>query len=183
MPDLDNSFVLISPRSRIAVHSSGVSDKVRVGPEYQVDRIPHVDKENYNPKEEDLILWRPSHDISEKEIDNFISLAVSDYNYSKDQAYGLLYWHKMNIKTAKEDLVKYVPQLDLWSSEERDVFEKGLLIHGKDFVEIKKLLPDKSSKQIVLYYFHRSSRNFSDIMETVPKKPRVISPSRSVGFI
>ena len=150
---MSNSFMLKFQKSR---------KNVRIGSEYQADSIPIMDKENYKAVEEDLLLWEPTGELSEKEIDDFIVKATDEHNYSKDQAYGLLSWHQLDSAKAKEDLSKYIPQPDLWSHEEKEVFEQGLVIYGKDFDEIKKLLPDKSIKQIVHYYFHRSRHGLGD---------------------
>ena len=186
MSDLNDNFDIISPRSRIKhknyLSKTGGSGKIRLGPEFQAQEIPNMDHGNCRALKESLLLWEPTSHLSEEETENFIVEAVTRYNYSKDQAYGLLFWHHMDIDKAKQALNKYLPEPDLWSEEEKIVFEQGLTIHGEDLDQIKKLLPEKSSLQIV-NYFYRSRTNVSDPLEYVSKKARIIKHRRKPSIM
>ena len=97
----DEDFVIESPRSKYVVHSSGVSEKVRVGSEYQAD-IPDCirPRENGNKVdvevesldlEQGLRLWTPVSKVPEAKIQEFLHLATSKHGYSLEQAHGLLF--------------------------------------------------------------------------------------------
>ena len=158
MSSLNSSFSIISPRSKIAVNSSGVSDKIRIGPEYQVGNIPTLlslseQKEGMKQVEESLLLWNPKVRKPESEIVEFVENACKKYNYTPDQAHGLLFWHKMDAKKAKADLEIFTPFPDEWNEEEKKTFNQCLEVHKKNFNKFKDSLPEKSMRSIIDYYY------------------------------
>ena len=203
----DEDFVIESPRSKYVVHSSGVSEKVRVGSEYQAD-IPDCirPRENGNKAdvevealdlEQGLRLWTPVSKVPEAKIQEFLHLATSKHGYSLEQAHGLLFWHKCNIDEAMSDLTAYTPAPSQWNNEEREIFAQSVE-HHKDkednspsILEIHKDLPHKSSKSLVDYYYKFKGDNLRQqsltkrcnlpdrgaFLENVPKRYRTDSPS------
>ena len=154
----ENSFILTSPRSKISVHSSGVSQKIRLGLEYQTE-VPEVlsdkQKEEYELKTEEpsLMLWSSTTSVSDKDIEDFVNKACKEYKYSSEQAHGMLYWHQYCIDKASEDLANFTPSPDEWNDKEKLLFEKGFQWHGKQFELINKLLPRKNMKALIQYYY------------------------------
>ena len=203
----DEDFVIESPRSKYVVHSSGLSEKVRVGSEYQAD-IPDCirPRENGNKAdvevesldlEQGLRIWIPVSKVPEAKIKEFLQLATSKHGYSLEQAHGLLFWHKCNIDEAMSDLTAYTPAPSQWNNEEREIFAQSVE-HHKDrednspsILEIHKDLPHKSSKSLVDYYYKFKGDNLRQqsltkrcnlpdrgaFLENVPKRYRTDSPS------
>ena len=207
----DDEFVIVSPRSKYVVHSSGVSEKVRVGSEYQADIPKYVrPRENGNKADVEveslelelgLRVWIPITKVSEAEIQEFLQLATTEHGYSLEQAHGLLFWHKCNIEDARSDLTAYTPAPSQWNNEEREIFAQSVKHYQEDnspnILEIHKDLPHKSSKSLVDYYYKWKGDNLRQqsltkrcilpdhgaFLENLPKRYRTDSPSivRSSG--
>jgi len=203
----DDDFVIESPRSKYVVHSSGVSEKVRVGSEYQADIPNYVrPRENGNKAdveveslelEQGLRIWTPITEVSEAKIQEFLQLATTEHAYSLEQAHGLLFWHKCNIEEARSDLTAYTPAPSQWKNEEREIFAQSVKLYqdGEDnspnIREIHKDLPHKSAKSLVDYYYKWKGDNLRQqsltkrcilpdhgaFLENVPKRYRTDSPS------
>ena len=164
-------FELESPRSKYVVHSSGISEKVRVGSEYQADIPNYVTSGEDNSEEEEeddlgdlfyqkpLLMWKPMSIVSEEKIKEFLHLAITDHGYSLEQAHGLLFYNKCNTEKAKLDLTAYSPAPSEWNNEEREIFSQSVKMNqsGEDnspnILEIHQDLPNKSVKSLVDYYY------------------------------
>ena len=164
-------FELESPRSKYVVHSSGISEKVRVGSEYQADFPNYVTSDEHSNEEEEeddsgdffyrrpLLMWKPMTKVSEEKIKEFLHLAITDHGYSLEQAHGLLFYNKCNTEKAKLDLTAYSPAPSEWNNEEREIFalsmkmNKSVEDNSPNILEIHQDLPHKSVKSLVDYYY------------------------------
>jgi len=202
-------FVLVSPRSKYAVHSSGISEKVRVGSEYQAD-IPDCMTSSVNRTEvelrgekehDDLRMWTPIPDDLEAKVQAFLRLATSKHGYSLEQAHGLLFWHKCNTDEALLDLTAYTPAPSEWNNEEKEIFSKSAKLSrsreddSPNIEEIHKDLPHKSIKSLVDFYYKWQGDNLrqswikkcsfpasGSLLESAPKRYRIDSPNVRNGI-
>ena len=172
MSDSDaGDFELKSPRSKYVVHSSGISEKVRVGLEYQAD-IPNyiaswdnsteeifAEEDDYIDYRRPMQMWTPMSEVSEEKVQEFLHLATTDYGYSLEQAHGLLFWHRCNMEEARLDLTAYSPEPSEWNNEEREIFSQSVKMNrsqednSPNILEIHQDLPHKSVKSLVDYYY------------------------------
>merc|ERR1712126_116760 len=71
------SFILTSPRSKLSVHSSGVSEKIRLGTEYQTE-IPELlldeQKQEYELETEEpsVMLWSSTTSLPDEDIEKLV---------------------------------------------------------------------------------------------------------------
>ena len=156
-----SDFVIVSPESKFKIHSTGISENVRVGPEYQAV-IPDCAAKPSHEEEvlgESLMMWKPvsQSDVSEAKIEEYLRLATNDHHYSLEQAHGLLFWHKCDLEAAMLDIMKFTPVPSQWKSEERKIFSQSVKRNRKDnspdLSEVQKDLPHKSIKSLVEYYY------------------------------
>ena len=134
--------------------------RMRVGEEYQADipeQIGTVDEDDREPHAPStaapMKVWCPDERIGEAQLESFVSLAKEKYNYSLEQAMGMLYWHKYDVVAAREDLCNFTPFPDEWSLEDKVIFEQAFQSHGKSFRRIRSMLPDKTVGSLVKYYY------------------------------
>ena len=99
-------------------------------------------------------MWAPNMNISEQQLDEYLEKAMKNFNYSLEQAYSLLFWHRQDL--AKVDLTKFTPKITEWSTEDKAVFQQALKSQGKDFAKIKSLMPNKTLASLVEHYYTRS---------------------------
>ena len=79
---------------------------------------------------------RPTDD----EIEKYLEEAVNRYSYNLEQALGLLYFNKHDIKKSLSDMCLFVPCPNEWTSEDKIVFEQAFMFHGKNFNKIKQVV-------------------------------------------
>ena len=65
----------------------------------------------------------------------------------------MLFWHKHDLEKAMIDLSNFTPFPDEWTVEDKVLFEQAFQFHGKSFVRIRQMLPDKSIAALVRYYY------------------------------
>lgn len=155
-PSHENSFEIRFKNCKDKVHSSGESDYIKIGSDYQAE-IPEMTQASYNKTdrqpEESLKLWSPSKELKDSEIEKFTKDAQDKYGYTLEQAYGVLYWNKMSIEASIEDLKKFEPHVDNWSPKEKEMFDQAYRICEKDFSSFSKVFPDQTLKSIVEFYY------------------------------
>ena len=67
-------------------------------------------------------------------MDKYEVTAVNMYGYNKEQALGMLFWHKhlsdtpFSMSKAIEDLANFTPAPGQWSENEKNVFEEALQV-------------------------------------------------------
>ena len=99
--------------------------------------------------EADMQVWGP--DLAD--VETFLKFARGKMNYSLEQAFGLLFWCQHDIERATLQLKNFKPSPDKWNKDEKLVFDQGHQIYGKELREFQKMLPRKSLKEIVEYYY------------------------------
>lgn len=132
------------------------AEKIRVGRDYQVscpELIPEKDRNPEGLPEKALLVWSPTKDIPEKELEKYIQVAKEKYGYNGEQALGMLFWHKHDLERAIMDLANFTPFPDEWTVEDKVLFEQAFQFHGKSFNRIRQMLPDKSIASLVKYYY------------------------------
>ncbi|KAL5238758.1 hypothetical protein ACI65C_006168 [Semiaphis heraclei] len=143
--------------------------QIRVGSNYQAD-IPEllsrpVNKHKQRPKS--LLVWYPPKNISEIQLNEYILFSKNKYGYDTEQCLGVLYWNKHNFKKSMHDLSMFSPHSD-WSILDKSNFESAFKKVGKDFVKISKMLPDKSLKSIICYYYLWKKKK-TELLNVVPE--------------
>ncbi|CAL8140362.1 unnamed protein product [Orchesella dallaii] len=161
--------------------SSGKSS--RVGENYQA-KLPTLIKNKPFYVERDShhadLQWKPTTKIIESEIDALVSTAKNDFNYSEEQALGVLYYYDFNLEKAKKILPTLVPFKPDELSEEEKMFFAGVIIScEKDLKQMSTLLYRKPMHMtsIVSQYYQwkreclmKSYIDFSD-RDLIPKDP------------
>ena len=91
--------------------------------------------------------------IISSEVSEFIQLAKEKHGYDQEQALAMLFWHQHDLDTALQDLGNFTPSPDQWSQEDKISFQEVIKVHGKSFPSIRQMLPHKSSRDLVKYYY------------------------------
>ncbi|XP_064394804.1 REST corepressor 3-like [Halichondria panicea] len=145
---------------------------MRIGSEYQAEIPGLASQGNSSVKGVGSVLvWAPCPRTHERDVNEYIKVAKEQYGYTLDQALGLLYWHKYDIKRATEDLANFCPLQDEWSMEDRVTFEQAFQYHGKNFQRIRAMLPDKPISSLVKhYYLRKKSYSQYSLMDKHAKK-------------
>ena len=76
--------------------------------------------------------------VSDEEIDQYVEGATTNFGYNTEQAHGMLFWHKYDIKLATADLANFTPGPDIWTAYEKTLFNKSLKTHKKNFGRIQQ---------------------------------------------
>lgn len=136
----------------------------RVGEEYQAELPSYrgsVPQPGYRPDDGDLCspgvaLWQPQKcKLTEKEVEQFVSVARKTHSYSTEQALGMLQWHNYNTELALNDMTNFVPFPDEMSTaEDQAMFEEAYSTHGKSFRRIHDILPDKDIGSLIRFYYN-----------------------------
>ena len=142
-------------------------NKIKVGPPFQAD-IPSVVRSRYDdimeshPK--DQLLWQPSK-ISENSVYNFLRAIKSSTSRRINEEKILYLLHQCDYDTEEayrrfQLLPEPATDAGIWSEEECKNFERVLQCHGKKFHYVQRLVPSKSVKDVVEFYYFwkRSSR-------------------------
>ena len=137
---------------------------------YQVDVLEVLadeERKEYEAKtNKELQVWRPTN-LPDADVEAYLKLACDKYNYSLDQAYALLYWRKQDLLEAEKNLEIFTPCPDSWNNDEKLAFEQGYQIYQKDLKEIKEMLPMKTLKEIVEYYYLWKKKGLRQLHFTV----------------
>lgn len=74
-------------------------------------------------------------------VNEYLSKLKENYNYSYEQALGILYWKNYDFKEAFNAINDFIPQtLDCWTLDDNIRFQSACAIVGKDFVRIEKMV-------------------------------------------
>ncbi|CAL8147455.1 unnamed protein product [Orchesella dallaii] len=161
--------------------SSGKSS--RVGENYQA-KLPTLIKNKPFYVERDShhadLQWKPTTKIDESEIDALVFTAKNDFNYSEEQALGVLYYYDFNLEKARKMLPTLVPFKPDELSEEDKMFFAGVIIScEKDLKQMSTLLYRKPMHMTsIVYQYYKWKReclmksyiDFSD-RDLIPKDP------------
>jgi len=147
---------------------------MRVGRDYQAkipNLIPEADRNVQAENDKALLVWKPTDKLTDDEIEEYISMAREKYQYTGEQALGLLYWHRYDVKKSTQDLGNFTPHPEEWTIEDKVLFEQAFQFHGKCFDRIRQMLPDKSMSSLIRYYYNwKKHKNKSSVMDRQVKK-------------
>ncbi|ODM90428.1 REST corepressor [Orchesella cincta] len=95
--------------------TSGSKNKVtgiNVGKAYQATLPQFISAKKSKAKTDEHLadlMWKPTDDLKEVEIESYISMAKRDFGYNEEQALGLLIYHDYDLERPKRDLANFVP--------------------------------------------------------------------------
>eukprot|EP00053_Salpingoeca_punica_P008236 m.74455 g.74455 ORF g.74455 m.74455 type:complete len:677 (+) comp14504_c0_seq1:150-2180(+) len=167
-----------------AASATAVGDKsVRVGDDYQAiipmaEFAANADLNKYTeglPKHvaDPRLVWSPSHcTLSQQEVDLYVARCQqASPAISIDQALGILHWHNYNAEAALADVKEYEPHPDLyahWLPPEVAAFEQAFVLHGKRFHKISAMIPGKSTRNVIRFYYKwKKTRKIDRKMENL----------------
>lgn len=119
------------------------AEKIRVGKDYQTvcpDFIPPPERKLDTLNDRALLVWSPTKDIPDMELEKYISVAKEKFGYNGEQALGMLFWHKHDLERAILDLANFTPFPDEWTEEDKVLFEQAFQFHGKSFHRIRQMV-------------------------------------------
>ncbi|KAL4659988.1 REST corepressor 2-like [Arapaima gigas] len=142
---------------------------MRVGEDYQA-QIPECRPDSPSryaeTDQKSMLVWSPTHKISEAQLCKYILIAKEKHGYNMEQALGMLFWHKHDVEKALTDLANFTPLPDEWTVENKVLFEQAFSFHGKSFHRIQKMLPDKEISSLVKYYYSwKKTRSRTSVMD------------------
>ncbi|CAL8099740.1 unnamed protein product [Orchesella dallaii] len=147
---------------------------MRVGRDFQAkvpNVIPEAERNVQAENDRALLVWKPTEKLTDDEIETYISMAKERFQYTGEQALGLLYWHRYDIQRATQDLGNFTPHPEEWTIEDKVLFEQAFQFHGKSFDKIRQMLPDKSMSSLIRYYYNwKKHKNKSSVMDRQVKK-------------
>ncbi|XP_023650866.1 REST corepressor 2-like isoform X4 [Paramormyrops kingsleyae] len=142
---------------------------IRVGGNYQ-PQIPEYKPDSPARYAENdqrgVLVWSPSHLVSEAQLDEYILMAKEKHGYNIEQALGMLLWHKHDVEKSLADLANFTPSPEDWTVEDKVLFEQAFSFHGKSFHRIQQMLPDKLISSLVKYYYSwKKTRSRTSVMD------------------
>ncbi|KAL3985980.1 Myb-like DNA-binding domain family protein [Acanthocheilonema viteae] len=142
--------------------------EIREGVDYQCPvQDWTIEDDYYDEAERETCLWRPTNLLEVVDINDYLSIALSSFNIEQDRAMFILQSSDYNIEEAKHQLAKRRIKKEPWSEEDITIFKQALQTYGKHFNKIKQLLPHKSIKEIInFYYDNKKKLNFRSIIDT-----------------
>ena len=101
-------------------------------------------------------------------------MAKDKHKYSAEQAYALLFSNKYNLVQSLNDLPLYSSNVVDFNDHEKSIYSQLFGQHRKDFSSYLSYLPNRTCKELIMYYylnkFQLTSRN--------PKKKKSHTRSR-----
>ncbi|CAG9531007.1 unnamed protein product [Cercopithifilaria johnstoni] len=157
--------------------------EIREGVDYQCPVQDWTTEDDYyNDTERETCLWRPTNLLKVADINDYLSIALSSFNIEQDRAMFILQSSDYNIEEAKHQLAKRRIKKEPWSEEDMTIFKQALQTYGKHFNKIKQLLPHKSIKEIInFYYDNKKKLNFRSIIDTFLEEHNPKSSSSEDG--
>ncbi|GFQ69225.1 REST corepressor 2 [Trichonephila clavata] len=116
--------------------------------------------------EKSTLVWSPCSTIDDKGLVEYLNEAKEKNEHTEEQSLGLLFYNRYNLEQSREDVKKHVPLPDIWSKQDKEMFEEGFKIYGKNFSMIHRRLPDKSMKRIIEYYYSwKRTKHFISLLD------------------
>ncbi|XP_077502135.1 mesoderm induction early response protein 2-like [Amblyomma americanum] len=148
---------------------------IEVGPQYQAD-IPERLSEHETPpyETEDELLWDPSK-LSDSDVKHYLERSnAGGSTRGEEEALSLLQHCEHSIREALKRQrmgTATTTKTRPWSEEERQSFENGFRLYGKDFCKIQvRELPARSVGELVEYYYLWKKTERHDTFVRLPKK-------------
>ncbi|VDN05480.1 unnamed protein product [Thelazia callipaeda] len=117
--------------------------------------------------EREICIWRPTNAVSDSDLKDYLSIALSQYSIDQERAMFILQTLGFNIIEAKNQLAKRRIRKEGWTSQDVAFFKKSLLTCGKDFKKFKHWLPHKSLKEIISFYYDKKNKlGFRRLIDT-----------------
>lgn len=146
-------------------------NKIRVGSHFQASIPPLRSRGDdlIEPAIKDQILWQPSR-IPENSVNNFLTAVKATPSRKINEERILYLLHQCEYDTEEafrrfQLLPEPASDAEIWSEEECKNFEKVLQFHGKKFNYVQKLVPSKSVKDVVaFYYFWKRSERYDSFI-------------------
>uniref|UniRef100_A0A0R3RVU2 ELM2 domain-containing protein n=1 Tax=Elaeophora elaphi TaxID=1147741 RepID=A0A0R3RVU2_9BILA len=159
--------------------------EIREGVDYQCPVQDWTTEDDYyDDTERETCLWRPTNLLEAAEINDYLSIALSSFNIEQDRAMFILQSSDYNLEEAKHQLAKRRIKKEPWSEEDITIFKQALQTCGKHFNKIKQLLPHKSIKEIInFYYDNKKKLNFRSIIDTFLEEHNPESSSSEDGDV
>lgn len=166
--------------------NSDNGERIRVGREFQAPMLPpkvtEAVEEDAALNEKAVLVWKPSADIPDEVLENYIKVAKEKHGYNGEQALGMLFWHSYDVERALMDLTNFSPQVDEWTLEDQVLFEQAFQFHGKSFNRIRQMLPDKSVASLVKYYYSwKKTRQKTSVMDVQERQAKTASSDNSAA--
>jgi hypothetical protein len=130
--------------------------RMRIGVDFQAilpDLKESSQDEGREGRPKPLLLWKPNESVADEDVDGFLEVARDHYNFSHEQALGLLFWFNYDISNALAELKNYSPFEDEWTIEDKVIFEQAFQKYGKNFQRIRSMLPSKPIGCLVKFYY------------------------------
>ncbi|KAM3716424.1 REST corepressor spr-1 [Dirofilaria immitis] len=142
--------------------------EIREGVDYQCPVQDWTTEDDYyDDTERETCVWRPTNLLEASDINDYLSIALSAFNIEQDRAMFILQSSDYNIEEAKHQLAKRRIKKEPWNEEDTAIFKQALQTYGKHFNRIRQLLPHKSIKEIInFYYDNKKKLNFRSIIDT-----------------
>ncbi|GFT96910.1 mesoderm induction early response protein 2 [Nephila pilipes] len=130
---------------------------IRVGEKYQcvVPDLIQCDDEELGT-EKDTLLWNPNV-LSESETNHYLETICCQDAVDVEKGLWLLHRCKYDVNEAIRRHRSMPPVSNAyyhsWTESERNHFERGFKLHGKNFTAIQKMVRSKGMEDIIQYYY------------------------------
>ncbi|CAF3338325.1 unnamed protein product [Rotaria socialis] len=145
--------------------------RIHEGLSYQAT-IPHfLNATSLSTDHGAILYWQPTDSISDKDLSDYIDYAHGKYRMNEEQALAILQICEYNISNSKLLMEQYRPDMGRWTSEEKFLFEQAYQYYGKVFSDFRKILPKKSTAELVDYYYSwKKTRLYNSLMDKHEKQ-------------
>uniref|UniRef100_A0A915BAD3 REST corepressor n=2 Tax=Parascaris univalens TaxID=6257 RepID=A0A915BAD3_PARUN len=130
--------------------------EIREGIDYQcaVEEV-HECEELSRPEsgDRDYCLWLPEPMLDNDAIDDYLSVALGVYGIEQDRALYILYTCRYDFNVACREIKKRRVLKEEWTEEDISSFLRAFKSFGKQFSKIRKVMPHKSTAQVVNFYY------------------------------
>lgn len=104
-------------------------------------------------EDRDYCLWLPKDMLDNDAIDDYLSVALGVYGIEQDRALYILYTCHYDFNSACREIKKRQVLKEEWTEEDISSFLRAFKSFGKRFSKIRKVMPHKSTAQLVNFYY------------------------------
>merc|ERR1719427_1502670 len=163
-------------------------NKIQVGPQYQAV-LPDLieDKKtlsNYrtNTGKLEKLMWSPylyAEKKTKDKLQEYLDLAANKHYFNEVQALYVLNLCGYDVLAATRKIQHLAPLPDSWTDDEHDHFLEILSFLGKDFNQIAKKLPNRSTQQVVERFYKWKATAMKQLQNKKKSKGRKRNSKRS----